>query len=89
MVVGTLILGYVLGLKTTKMDINLDNLNTIYVCLAALGILVSTYLCAYDEKTKGNLNAATFEDMQSEQLSEQDERSLSEKIPIRVSALDR
>jgi hypothetical protein len=89
MVVGTLILGYVLGVKTTKMDINLDNLNTIYVCLAAVGILVSTYLCAYDEKTKGNLNVATFDDMQSDQLSEQDERSLSEKIPIRVTALDR
>lgn len=65
MVFGTLICGRILGVKTKVMDTNLDNLSMIYVCLAAVGIIISTYLCAYDEKTRGNLNVAIQEEVES------------------------
>jgi MFS family permease len=89
MVFGTLICGEILGINTTKMDINLDNLSLIYVCIAAIGIIISSYLCDYDEKTKGNLNVAILEDVESQNISEKDEKSLSENFTIKVSAIDR
>jgi hypothetical protein len=59
MVIGTTVCGLVLSESDRTLNFSLEKLNSIYICLAALGMLISTYLCVQDELNKGCLNVVT------------------------------
>lgn len=78
MVLGTIVAGLVLSEKQ-NLDLDLKELNTIYVCLAAVGMLISTYLCVQDELGKGFLNVVTvINEQDSDYFQASDEQSMAE-----------